>query len=145
MKAPILRGFLLLIGLFSYVMTQAQNPQHGDTLTTGQKEYLLRYETVRAALAADDLPAAKTAAIAIPDNAIAAQLARSTDLGEARKSFFMLSRAVMKIAHGQPGYLLFHCPEAKFGEEWGHWVQINETPSNPYLGKANPSCGKIMK
>ena len=121
-----------------------QGPQHGDPLTAEQKVLLARYEVIRAALAADDLPGAKAAAAQITDSAIASQLSQSVDLAGARKSFYMLSRAVMKVAHGQPGYYIFHCPEATYGEEWGHWVQTTEQPANPYLGKANPACGKIM-
>jgi hypothetical protein len=70
---------------------------------------------------------------------------RADDLAEGRKIFAVLSRLAVKIARGQPGYFVFRCPEAEFGDEWGHWVQVDITPSNSSLGKANPSCGKIMQ
>jgi len=141
----LIRFLVVSVLMVSFRALGAPNPQHVDPLTETQKAFLGQYETVRAAFAADDLPGAQTAAAAIIDNTMASQIVRSVDLAEARRAFALLSRMAVKIAHGRPGYLVFHCPEAKFGDEWGHWVQTTNMPSNPYLGQANPTCGKIMK
>lgn len=141
----LIQFLIVSVLMVSFRALGAPNPQHGDPLTETQKAFLGQYETVRAALAAADLPGGQTAAAAITNNTMASQIVRSADLAEARKAFALLSRMAVKIAHGQPGYFVFHCPETKFGEEWGHWVQTTDTPSNPYLGLTNPTCGRIMK
>jgi hypothetical protein len=141
----LIQFLVVSVLMVSFRALGAPNPQHGDPLTEIQKEFLGQYETVRAALAADDLPGGRTAAAAILNNTMSSQIVRSADLAEARRAFALLSRMAVKIAHGRPGYFVFHCPEAKFGDEWGHWVQTTDMPSNPYLGRANPTCGKIMR
>lgn len=107
-------------------------------LADADKQFLAGYEKVRAALAADDLAASKTAAAALGDNA--APVAKAGSLKEAREGFEKLSARAKSVAAGQPGYYVVHCPMLK-----KDWVQTSSTVSNPYAGKAMLSCGEVKK
>jgi hypothetical protein len=70
-------------------------------LSDNDKQFLARYEKVRSALAADDLPSAKTAASDLGDEGAA--LAKSNSLKEARIAFDKLSettgRRAIRLLH----------------------------------------------
>jgi hypothetical protein len=103
-----------------------------------EKQFLARYENVRAALAADDLTAAKTAAVDLGEEG--APLAKSNSLKEARAAFERLSAKAKELAAGQSGYYVVNCPMLK-----KDWVQSSEKIANPYYGKEMLSCGEIKK
>ena len=105
-------------------------------LSDNDKQFLAGYEKVRAALAADDLGAAK--AIDLGDDGVA--LAKSSSLKEARLAFEKLSDKAKKTAAGQSGYYVVNCPMLK-----KDWVQTSEKIGNPYYGKEMASCGEIKK
>lgn len=107
-------------------------------LTAAKKEYLAGYEKIRVALVADDLAQAKQAANALGEEGSA--MAKSESLEAARTGFATLSGKAEKLAGGQPGYYVVHCPMAK-----KDWVQTSEKISNPYLGKEMLGCGEIKK
>lgn len=106
------------------------------------------YEPVRAALAADDLAKARTAATAMstacsPElDAAAAAVASSTDLVSARSTFGELSRQTVRwyAAHPPPkGMAVFHCPMTS---AWPYWLQPSAGIGNPYMGTSMPTCGE---
>ncbi|HWB99904.1 MAG TPA: DUF3347 domain-containing protein [Bryobacteraceae bacterium] len=130
-------------------------------LNAGLKSFMAQYEAVRAALAADDLPAAQKAAGAIvatvaaqpPAEAAAAQhldyvaaakdIAEAASLDKAREAFMALSKRALHLADGQKGYYVVHCK--MFAASEGNWVQTSPKVSNPYLGQSMPSCGTLQK
>src|SRR6516165_8939633 len=97
-------------------------------VSAADKQYLAAYEKVRAALAADDLAGAKRAAGDLGQDRSA--IAKSNSLAEARTAFAQASDKATKLAAGQPGYFVLHCPM-----ENKDWVQTSDKPNNPYLGK----------
>lgn len=107
-------------------------------LSADDQKFLTGYEKVRASLAADDLPAAKKSAADLGD--AGAELSKSSSLEQARAAFATLSDKAVKLAAGQNGYYVLHCPMAN-----KDWVQTNEKVSNPYLGKEMLGCGEIKK
>jgi hypothetical protein len=107
-------------------------------LSDTDKEFLGRYEKVRAALVADDLGAAKAAAGELGDET--GDLANSASLKEARAAFEKLSEKAKQLAAGQSGYYVVHCPMLK-----KDWVQTSATIANPYGGKDMVICGEIKK
>lgn len=145
------------IGLFAL---SASAHEAGGPLTTEQKTYLSQYESIRAALAADDLAAAKKSAavfVATPQEKAAndadakraatrldagKKLSRASSLSDARDAFKVLSRTANHLAEGQKGYYRYICPHVPNDE--GKWVQTTKDISNPYEGKANPKCGKEL-
>lgn len=133
---------ILLIGLCT---PWARAQQHDAPLTAEQVQFMADYERIRSALADDNLAAAQSASVALAGNSTASQLTQSRDLASARKCFSVLSRLAVKLVHGKAGFFIFHCSEVKYGDEWAHWVQYSADASNPYLGKSNPRCGKIMQ
>lgn len=107
-------------------------------LAEAERTFLARYEQVRAALAADDLAAARAAATGLPE---APALAQATDLSSARKAFKVLSARAVVLARGRPGYFVAHCSMFPGGADW---VQTTEELSNPYWGRSMPHCGKLV-
>lgn len=102
--------------------------------------FLAHYEDIRAALAADNLPSARTAAKALPE---ASSIADAESLSDARKAFKILSTQAVALARGQPGFFIVHC--SMFPGGGADWVQTSEQISNPYWGKSMPRCGEIVK
>jgi hypothetical protein len=147
----------LLVALFGPL---SMAHEKGASLNADQKNYLALYEPIRAALAADDLAAAKKASAALaaaPQEKAANEkeatrlatnlgatkkLASASSLKDAREQFKILSRKAVHLAEGQSGYNRFVCPHVP--EEEGKWVQKSATASNPYEGKANPTCGNKL-
>ncbi len=125
-----LAACLLLI--VSATGLRAADISENDTL------FLMRYEQVRAGLAADNLEKAKQAAGELGDEG--KPIVESKDLATARVKFATLSERAVKLAKGQDGFYVVRCPMLK-----KEWVQNATTISNPYAGKSMPTCGVIKK
>ncbi len=107
-------------------------------LSDQDKQFLTSYGKAHDALVADDLAGAKKAATDLaPDGA---DLSKSKTLDEARAAFSKLSDKAVKLAAGQSGYYVAHCPMKN-----KDWVQTSTTIANPYGGKEMISCGEIKK
>lgn len=100
------------------------------------KRFLANYEKGHAALVADDLAGAKKAAVDLGESGAA--LAQSGTLDAARAAFVKLSDQAVKIAAGQSGYYILHCPMVKHD-----WVQTSKKVANPYGGTDMVTCGEI--
>jgi hypothetical protein len=111
---------------------------HAATLSDQDKQFLAAYGKARDALVADDLGGAKKAAIDLGPDGV--ELNKSTSLDEARSAFGKLSGKAVKLADGQPGYHVAHCPMKN-----KDWVQTSRTVANPYGGKEMTSCGEIKE
>ena len=107
-------------------------------LTDQNKQFLAAYDKVHHALAADDLAGATKAATELGTSG--SELANSKSLSDARSAFTKLSSEAEKIAAGQSGYYIVHCPMLK-----KDWVQTSTTIANPYGGKDMLTCGEIKK
>ena len=107
-------------------------------LSQADREFLGGYEKVRAALASDDLVSAKKAASAL--GGAAEPLAASGTLEQARAAFGKLSKTAERLAAGQPGFYVMHCPMVN-----QDWVQTSPKVANPYGGKEMLGCGEVKK
>jgi hypothetical protein len=143
--------FLLLTGSFASLVCAQEKPA---PLAPEQKAYLASYESVRAALAADDLAAATKAAAELlkvspkpttdkPDVTVLAvqKIANATSIEAARGAFKTVSKEALRLADGQPGYFHAHCPMVP--KDQGDWVQTSKKINNPYFGKSMLTCGSI--
>ena len=133
--------------------------RHPHTLTLEEHGILNAYESVRVALARDDLPAARESAAKMAeqfaDRALTAEPARKISdagaLGDARAAFKDLSSDAVSLARGQSGYFIAHCPIENCPEpcrgcpmdRFGPWVQVSTKIENPYMGRAHSRCGII--
>ena len=107
-------------------------------LSDQDKQFLTAYGKAHDALVADDLASAKKVATDLgPDGA---DLSKSKSFDEARAAFGKLSDKAVKLAAGQSGYYVAHCPMKN-----KDWVQTSTTIANPYGGKEMISCGEIKK
>src|SRR5260370_33502779 len=77
-------------------------------LSEKDKQFLNSYGKAHDALVADDLAGAKQAAADL--GPAGAALAKSKLLDEARSAFGKLSDEAVKLAAGQSGYYVAHCP-----------------------------------
>ncbi len=107
-------------------------------LTDQNKQFLAAYDKVHHALVADDLAGAKKAAAALGTSG--SELANSKSLDDARSAFTKLSAEAERIAAGQSGYYVVHCPMLK-----KDWVQTSTTIANPYGGQDMLTCGEVKK
>ena len=123
---------LLTLALFAASVGRAAELSEAD------KEFLARYEKIRAGLAADNLPEAKKAALEMGEEG--APFARTDSLILARREFEILSERAIKLAHGQPGFYVANCPMVK-----KDWVQTSTKISNPYEGVSMLTCGSIKE
>lgn len=150
------------IGLFALLGLTVRAHEKNAPLNDEQKTFLSQYESVRAALAADDLAAVKRAAVGIVTESKAAttepltpeqqerqasfaatvkKLAMADSLAAARDAFKLLSKRAIHYAEGKEGYYIANCPMVPKDE--GNWVQTSKSVSNPYFGKAMLTCGSI--
>jgi hypothetical protein len=106
-------------------------------LSAEDTQFLAGYERVRAALAADDFEAAKTAAAELGEKGEA--VAKSENIKAARSEFTKLSERAIELGRGQSGYYVANCPMLK-----KDWLQTSTKISNPYDPKM-PECGVIRK
>jgi hypothetical protein len=133
---------------FASIATATDHPAN-DVITA--------YLQVHAALAADDLAAAKTAGAtlltaAAGDPAFAAltgsagTIANAGNFADGRSGFLHLSQALIPLLKqpGTPELYLAHCPMA-FGGQGGDWLQAGQRISNPYYGKSMLRCGVIKE
>ena len=147
----------LALGLTALFGTAVHAHDKNAPLDNDQKQFLVQYEMVRAALAADDLVGAKKAAAVVAampvihhENGVdappgfvqdARKFAGSDSLEAAREVFKSFSKRAVHVTENKPGYYVAHCPMVPNNE--GDWVQTTKKISNPYLGKAMPTCGSI--
>ena len=113
-------------------------PAAGAELSEKDKAFLSAYAKVQTALAADDLPGAKSAAADLGEQG--SDLAKAPSLKDARTAFEKLSARAKTLADGDNGYHLFYCPMLK-----KDWVQTSTTAANPYAGKSMLTCGEMKK
>jgi hypothetical protein len=111
---------------------------HAATLSDQDKQFLTAYGKAHDALVADDLAGAKQAAANL--GPVGADLGKSKSLDEARSAFGKLSDKAVKVAAGQSGYYVAHCPMKN-----KDWVQTSTAIANPYGGKDMTGCGQINK
>lgn len=136
---------LALLGALALIpaVLNAGDHRHGaqaTDLTVPQRKFLSNYEDVRAALAADDLEAAKRSAAKISESQAAMQLSRAPTLNAARVAFKKMSSEALRIAEDRAGYFVAHCPMAL-----SDWLEVTTKISNPYLGRRMSNCGTIKK
>lgn len=146
----------LVLTAITGIVARAHDKSAG--LDDGQKAFLAQYERVRAALASDDLAAAKSAAAPLakdlaavakeqskaqPAADAAKKLASAASLAEAREAFKAVSKRAVHYAQGQKGYYVANCPMVEGGG--GDWVQTSTKISNPYFGKSMLTCGSIKE
>lgn len=134
---------LLAVGLLFGLMRVSA----AESANMMKSEILASYANVSAALAADDLGAAKAAAATAADHArmgnqadIATKadaVAKAAKIDDARSAFKSLSAAVEPLAAGQKDYVVMHCPMVN-----ANWVQKKGETQNPYYGKAMLTCGE---
>ena len=113
-------------------------PLQAANLSDQDKQFLTAYGKAHDALVGDELAGAKKAGADLgPDGA---DLSKSKSLDEGRAAFGKLSDKAVKLAAGQSGYYVAHCPMKN-----KDWVQTSTTIANPYGGKEMISCGEIKK
>ena len=137
-----LRSLLVAASLLSVLQLSAADMKP-DSMNA---ELLAASAKVSAALAADDLPAAKSAAMALAGHAdmskntavatAANALAKADKIADARKALIPLTAAVEPLAKGQKDYVVMNCPMAG-----ADWVQARGKTQNPYYGKSMLTCG----
>lgn len=146
----------LVLTAITGIVARAHDKSAG--LDDGQKAFLAQYEKVRAALASDDLAAAKSAAAPLAKDLVAVakeqskaqpaadaakKLASAASLAEAREAFKAVSKRAVHYAQGQKGFYVANCPMVEGGG--GDWVQTSTKISNPYFGKSMLTCGSIKE
>lgn len=104
------------------------------------KAFMIPYGKIEAALAKDDLAAARQAAKALPQDKDAKAIASSKSLEEAREAFKNLSKKAVSMVRDKEGYYVFSCPMMKDG----YWVQTSPRCANPYQGKTMLGCGNLL-
>src|SRR5260370_39844786 len=83
-------------------------------LSDQDRQFLTAYGKVHDALVADDLDGAKQAAADL--GPAGADLSKSKSLDEARSAFGKLTDKAVKLAAGESGYYVAHCPMKN--KEW---------------------------
>jgi hypothetical protein len=127
-------GLLLLCWLGCFTAA----PVRAEELSESDKFFLAGYEKLRAALVAEDLVRVNEAAAELSESGF--EVPKSETLERARDAFAKTSEIAIKVAAGQPGYYVMHCPKLN-----RDWVQTTSQVSNPYGGKELAGCGEIKK
>jgi len=125
---------LLTAGALSFFSLAASSA--AADLSAADKQFLGGYEKIHAALVADNLDSAKQAAASL--GVAGAEVGKSKTLDEARNAFVKLGVTAVKLAAGQPGYYILHCPMV--GKDW---VQTSPVVANPFGGKEMVGCGEV--
>ena len=124
-----------------------------SVLSENDRALLDDYESIRTALAGDDLRAAKRAATAMntlvkkaakPDPALVTatdDIGNAVALDRARTSFEPLSASMVKLAESVEGFYVFDTPIPAGAQ----WVQKTAETDNPYTGKAMHDIGTLRK
>ncbi|SRR5229473_4336408 len=128
----------VLFAAIAVALTGFAGSLQAVALSDQDKQFLAAYGKAHDALVADDLARAKQAASDL--GPAGADLGKSKSLDEARSAFGKLSDKAVKLASGQSGYYVVHCPMKN-----KDWVQTFERVANPYGGKDMISCGEIKK
>ena|ERR1700676_3648589 len=136
MKKPIYNFRTILAATIA--ITAIAFSAQAANLSDKDKQFLVGYEKVHTALAADDLSTAKSAAKDLGEEG--GDIAKAGSLKDARAGFEKLSTRAKTLAAGQSGYHVFHCPMLN-----KDWVQSSTTVANPYGGKEMVGCGEIQK
>ncbi|HEX8280974.1 MAG TPA: hypothetical protein VF551_06335 [Chthoniobacterales bacterium] len=131
MKTVILTLLTIAAVAFSVASSRAAE------ISAEDKQFLESYEKVRAALAADKLEDAKTAAAELGESGAA--LAKAEKIAAARSELSKLSERAIQLGRGQSGYYVVNCPMLR-----KDWLQPAGKISNPY-DAAMPECGVIRK
>jgi Cu(I)/Ag(I) efflux system membrane fusion protein len=150
----------LLFTAFIVAVAQSGNAASGDFKPEFTASLASPYLKVQAALAADDLPAAKSAAGELL--AIAAKgpefktftesteaIMSAANIGAARTSFLRVSDELIALIDrvgttGGPALFVAHCPMA-FSGKGGDWLQADKEINNPYYGASMLKCGTIKR
>jgi hypothetical protein len=128
----------LLFAAMAFALIGSAVSLQAAALSDQDKQFLAACGKAHDALVAGDLTGAKKAGADLgPDGA---DLSKSKSLDQARAAFEKLSRKAVKLAAGQSGYYIAHCPMLN-----KDWVQTSTTIANPYGGKGMISCGEIKK
>lgn len=148
----------------SLLPTAAAGQKPADQKDNAVVAVLDAYETVRAALAADDLTAAQAAAKrlaetateaaksataeqaaglrAVADAAQAEAALPTSDATAVRKQFGEVSKPLVALVTSdtklQQGRYVFECPMAP---GYSKWIQTTPQIANPYMGKRMLECG----
>lgn len=150
-RIAVLVGVLALILLWRWrVMNEGPEPPVEQT-SAGSYSYTvvpLSYMDAASALAQDDFVKAKEALTLLAKEsrgdlqARAQAAARTADIEAMRESFKSLSeRGAINLSYPD-GYAVAFCPKYKDGSKW---IQKRDAPiANPYLGKAEPTCGSFV-
>lgn len=128
-------------------------------LTQQERVLIGHYDSLRAALSLDDLPAARSAASLVQSASrdhktimnAALALTRAQSLPAARDVFQAMSARVIKLASGNAGYYRMGCsmafcpaPCEPCGTlKYGDWIQTSPVVQNPFMGQAHPDCGIV--
>jgi hypothetical protein len=124
---------VICCALFLFCLTS-----RATELSPEDKDFLAKYEKVRAALAVDNLENARKAAADLGEEGGA--LSKSDKIKTARDEFSKLSEHAIKLAAGQSDYYIVNCPMLQ-----KDWVQPVGSISNPYAGQSMLTCGAIRK
>lgn len=128
--------------------------KEADDLTSSAM--MRHYFAIREALAGDSLKGVGESAKKLaerfkhaerPDAADAARfLAKTEDIGRARRAFETLSASLIKQLEKaetvEGGYYSVHCPMA-FDDGGASWIQKEKKVSNPYQGANMLRCGTV--
>ena len=154
MKTVIASTVALIVTLGAVVAYASPSLPPGGV--AADNAVVVRYDSVRTALAADDLAAARKASHALaaaaraggagPHRAAIAtradELRAAGDIAAARLAFGELSRALITLLVAEPalavGATAYRCPMAK---GYKKWVQLGGELANPYMGKRMLKCG----
>ena len=128
-------------------------------LTEPDRAMLKKYESIRVALAQDDLGLAQRSAIALVSfykerrqvGAAALALSKAKSLEPARDAFSIMSVEAVKMARGHKEYYVSGCSMNQCPApcvnchmwRFSDWVQSDPAIADPFMGKASPRCGVI--
>lgn len=130
----------------------AKKTASGGKCPDGCCELITSYEKISAALAADDLKTAQSAAKdftcwaeCMDNKALTEQIAKvekAASIDDARAAFKTVSATVIPLAEktGAGPYFVMTCPMAK-----ADWIQTDKTLANPYYGASMLRCGTVKK
>ena len=154
---PVLPGFCAFLALGLVLLALPGCGRHvirpASTLSESDRAMLDRYESIRAALATDDLRATKRAGTALnalvkkaakPDAELVTEtenIGNAIALDRARSAFEPVSASMVKLADGVEGYYIFDTPIPAGAQ----WVQKTAQADNPYTGKAMHDLGTLRK
>ena len=136
-REPLTPMKMTLRSFFAALLLALPHAAGATDLSDADKTFLAGYEKVRAALAANQFDAAKSAASELGEEG--ATLAKSDKLEAARAEFTKLSERAVQLGSGKEGFYVVRCPMLR-----KEWLQPQGKISNPY-DAAMPECGVIKK